>query len=69
TPNTKEITAYSGASIATQGSGNPVSVQPIQIVNKTMLDGRLVAEETVDFITEIQNNRIIRTNRAQGVIL
>ncbi|HHH7526255.1 TPA: phage tail tape measure protein [Listeria monocytogenes] len=69
TPNTNEITAYSGASIATQGSGNPVTVQPIQIVNKTMLDGRLVAEETVDFITEIQNNRIIRTNRAQGVIL
>ncbi|EAC2211248.1 phage tail tape measure protein [Listeria monocytogenes] len=69
TPNTKEITAYSGASIATQGSGNPVTVQPIQIVNKTILDGRLVAEETVDFITEIQNNRIIRTNRAQGVIL
>ncbi|EAF4793268.1 phage tail tape measure protein [Listeria monocytogenes] len=69
TPNTKEITAYSWASIATQGSGNPVTVQPIQIVNKTMLDGRLVAEETVDFITEIQNNRIIRTNRAQGVIL
>ncbi|EAF8494769.1 phage tail tape measure protein [Listeria monocytogenes] len=69
TPNTKEITAYSGAPIATQGSGNLVTVQPIQIVNKTMLDGRLVAEETVDFITEIQNNRIIRTNRAQGVIL
>ncbi|EAE3401703.1 TPA: phage tail tape measure protein [Listeria monocytogenes] len=69
TPNTKEITAYSGASIATQGSGNPVTVQPIQIVNKTTLDGRVVAEETVDFITEIQNNRIIRTNRAQGVIL
>ncbi|EAG7014522.1 phage tail tape measure protein [Listeria monocytogenes] len=69
TPNTKEITAYSGTSIATQGSGNPVTVQPIQIVNKTMLDGRLVAAETVDFITEIQNNRIIRTNRAQGVIL
>ncbi|ENW6939041.1 phage tail tape measure protein [Listeria monocytogenes] len=69
TPNTKEITAYSGASIATQGSGNPVKVQPIQIVNKTMLEGRIVAEETVDFITEIQNNRIIRTNRAQGVIL
>ncbi|EPE2055474.1 phage tail tape measure protein [Listeria monocytogenes] len=69
TPNTKEITAYSGASIATQGSGNPVTVQPIQIVNKTMLEGRIVAEETVDFITEIQNNRIIRTNRAQGVIL
>ncbi|EIC1742691.1 phage tail tape measure protein [Listeria monocytogenes] len=69
TPNTKEITTYSGASIATQGSGNPVTVQPIQIVNKTMLEGRIVAEETVDFITEIQNNRIIRTNRAQGVIL
>ncbi|MBC1519954.1 phage tail tape measure protein [Listeria welshimeri] len=69
TPNTKEITAYSGASIATQGSGNLVTVQPIQIVNKTMLEGRIVAEETVDFITEIQNNRIIRTNRAQGVIL
>ncbi|PXD11342.1 phage tail tape measure protein [Listeria monocytogenes] len=69
TPNTKEITAYSGASIATQGSGNPVTVQPIQIVNKTILEGRIVAEETVDFITEIQNNRIIRTNRAQGVIL
>ncbi|EHW8396435.1 TPA_asm: phage tail tape measure protein [Listeria monocytogenes] len=69
TPNTKEITAYSGASIATRGSGNPVTVQPIQIVNKTMLEGRIVAEETVDFITEIQNNRIIRTNRAQGVIL
>ncbi|EIJ0801596.1 phage tail tape measure protein [Listeria monocytogenes] len=69
TPNTKEITAYSGASIATQGSGNPVTVQPIQIINKTMLEGRIVAEETVDFITEIQNNRIIRTNRAQGVIL
>ncbi|EII2382015.1 phage tail tape measure protein [Listeria monocytogenes] len=69
TPNTKEITAYSGASIATQGSGNQVTVQPIQIVNKTMLEGRIVAEETVDFITEIQNNRIIRTNRAQGVIL
>ncbi|EPV3349685.1 phage tail tape measure protein [Listeria monocytogenes] len=70
TPNTKEITSYSsGTSAATQGSGNPVTVQPIQIVNKTMLDGRLVAEETVDFITEIQNNRIIRTNRAQGVIL
>ncbi|MCD2236317.1 phage tail tape measure protein [Listeria monocytogenes] len=69
TPNTKEITAYSGASIATQGSGNPVTVQPIKIINKTMLEGRIVAEETVDFITEIQNNRIIRTNRAQGVIL
>ncbi|ENJ6911057.1 phage tail tape measure protein [Listeria monocytogenes] len=69
TPNTKEITAYSGAPIATQGSGNPVTVQPIQIINKTMLEGRIVAEETVDFITEIQNNRIIRTNRAQGVIL
>ncbi|EJM2871837.1 phage tail tape measure protein [Listeria monocytogenes] len=69
TPNTKEITAYSGASRATQGSGNPVTVQPIQIINKTMLEGRIVAEETVDFITEIQNNRIIRTNRAQGVIL
>ncbi|HEL9039406.1 TPA: phage tail tape measure protein [Listeria monocytogenes] len=69
TPNTKEITAYSGASIATQGSETPVTVQPIQIVNKTMLEGRVVAEETVDFITEIQNNRIIRTNRAQGVIL
>ncbi|EGP9534465.1 phage tail tape measure protein [Listeria monocytogenes] len=69
TPNTKEITAYSGASIATQGSETPVTVQPIQIVNKTMLEGRIVAEETVDFITEIQNNRIIRTNRAQGVIL
>ncbi|HDT8336511.1 TPA: phage tail tape measure protein [Listeria monocytogenes] len=69
TPNTKEITAYSGASIAMQGSGNPVTVQPIQIINKTMLEGRIVAEETVDFITEIQNNRIIRTNRAQGVIL
>ncbi|EHC5234908.1 phage tail tape measure protein [Listeria monocytogenes serotype 1/2a] len=69
TPNTKEITAYSGTSIATQGSRNPVTVQPIQIINKTMLEGRLVAEETVDFITEIQNNRIIRTNRAQGVIL
>ncbi|EAC8259013.1 phage tail tape measure protein, partial [Listeria monocytogenes] len=40
TPNTKEITAYSGASIATQGSGNPVTVQPIQIINKTMLEGR-----------------------------
>ncbi|EAG3866502.1 phage tail tape measure protein [Listeria monocytogenes] len=69
TPNTKEITAYSGASIAMQGSGNPVTVQPIQIINKTMLEGRIVAEETVDFITEIQNNRIVRTNRAQGVIL
>ncbi|HBM4226656.1 TPA: phage tail tape measure protein [Listeria innocua] len=69
TPNTKEITAYSGASIATQGSGNPVTVQPIQIVNKTTLDGRVVAEETVDFITEIQNNRIVRSNRANGVIL
>ncbi|ELN8083322.1 phage tail tape measure protein [Listeria monocytogenes] len=70
TPNTKEITSYSsGTSAATQGSGNPVTVQPIQIVNKTMLEGRIVAEETVDFITEIQNNRIIRTNRAQGVIL
>ncbi|EAC4644582.1 hypothetical protein ACX31_15765, partial [Listeria monocytogenes] len=64
-----EITAYSGASIAMQGSGNPVTVQPIQIINKTMLEGRIVAEETVDFITEIQNNRIVRTNRAQGVIL
>lgn len=69
TPNTKEITAYSGASIATQGSGNPVTVQPIQIVNKTTLEGRVVAEETVDFITEIQNNRIVRSNRANGVIL
>lgn len=69
TPNTKEITAYSGASIATQGSGNPVSLQPIQIVNKTLLEGRVVAEETVDFITEIQNNRIVRANRANGVIL
>ncbi|HBM3532784.1 TPA: phage tail tape measure protein [Listeria innocua] len=69
TPNTKEITAYSGTSIATQGSGNPVTVQPIQIVNKTTLDGRVVAEETVDFITEIQNNRIVRSNRANGVIL
>ncbi|WP_100089320.1 phage tail tape measure protein [Listeria monocytogenes] len=69
TPNTKEITAYSGTSIATQGSETPVTLQPIQIVNKTMLEGRIVAEETVDFITEIQNNRIIRTNRAQGVIL
>ncbi|EAG4664051.1 phage tail tape measure protein [Listeria monocytogenes] len=70
TPNTKEITSYStGTSAATQGSGNPVTVQPIQIVNKTILEGRVVAEETVDFITEIQNNRIIRTNRAQGVIL
>ncbi|EAE9170498.1 phage tail tape measure protein [Listeria monocytogenes] len=70
TPNTKEITSYSsGTSAATQGSGNPITVQPIQIINKTMLEGRIVAEETVDFITEIQNNRIIRTNRAQGVIL
>ncbi|EKG7583051.1 phage tail tape measure protein [Listeria innocua] len=69
TPNTKEITAYSGASIATQGSETPVTVQPIQIVNKTTLDGRVVAEETVDFITEIQNNRIVRSNRANGVIL
>ncbi|HDI0339436.1 TPA: phage tail tape measure protein [Listeria innocua] len=69
TPNTKEITAYSGASIATQGSETPVTVQPIQIVNKTMLEGRVVAEETVDFITEIQNNRIVRSNRAKGVIL
>ncbi len=69
TPNTKEITSYSGTSAAVQGSETPVTLQPIQIVNKTMLDGRLVAEETVDFITEIQNNRIIRTNRAQGVIL
>ncbi|EKT2744379.1 phage tail tape measure protein [Listeria monocytogenes] len=70
TPNTKEITSYStGTSAATQGSGNTVTVQPIQIVNKTILEGRVVAEETVDFITEIQNNRIIRTNRAQGVIL
>lgn len=69
TPNTKEITAYSGASIATQGSKTPVTVQPIQIVNKTMLEGRVVAEETVDFITEIQNNRIVRSNRANGVIL
>lgn len=69
TPNTKEITAYSGASIATQGSETPVTVQPIQIVNKTMLEGRVVAEETVDFITEIQNNRIVRSNRAIGVIL
>ncbi|EAG4682249.1 phage tail tape measure protein [Listeria monocytogenes] len=69
TPNTKEITSYSGTSAAVQGSGNPVTVQPIQIINKTMLEGRIVAEETVDFITEIQNNRIIRTNRAQGVIL
>ncbi|EAC9201337.1 phage tail tape measure protein [Listeria monocytogenes] len=70
TPNTKEITSYSsGTSAATQGSENPITVQPIQIINKTMLEGRIVAEETVDFITEIQNNRIIRTNRAQGVIL
>ncbi|HHQ0144440.1 TPA: phage tail tape measure protein [Listeria innocua] len=69
TPNTKEITAYSGTSIATQGSETPVTVQPIQIVNKTTLDGRVVAEETVDFITEIQNNRIVRSNRANGVIL
>ncbi|EIV7417160.1 phage tail tape measure protein [Listeria monocytogenes] len=69
TPNTKEITSYSGTSAAVQGSETPVTLQPIQIVNKTMLEGRLVAEETVDFITEIQNNRIIRTNRAQGVIL
>lgn len=69
TPNTKEITAYSGASIATQGSETPVTVQPIQIVNKTMLEGRVVAEETVDFITEIQNNRIVRSNRSNGVIL
>ncbi|MGJ0407513.1 phage tail tape measure protein [Listeria monocytogenes] len=69
TPNTKEITSYSRTSAAVQGSETPVTLQPIQIVNKTMLEGRLVAEETVDFITEIQNNRIIRTNRAQGVIL
>ncbi|EKP0329412.1 phage tail tape measure protein [Listeria innocua] len=69
TPNTKEIMAYSGTSIATQGSETPVTVQPIQIVNKTTLDGRVVAEETVDFITEIQNNRIVRSNRANGVIL
>ncbi|EAD5532748.1 phage tail tape measure protein [Listeria monocytogenes] len=69
TPNTKEITSYSGTSAAVQGSETPVTLQPIQIVNKTMLEGRIVAEETVDFITEIQNNRIIRTNRAQGVIL
>ncbi|HGX1685934.1 TPA: phage tail tape measure protein [Listeria innocua] len=69
TPNTKEITAYSGTSIATQGSETPVTVQPIQIVNKTTLDGRVVAEETVDFITEIQNNIIVRSNRANGVIL
>ncbi|HAA9000854.1 TPA_asm: phage tail tape measure protein [Listeria monocytogenes] len=69
TPNTKEITSYSRTSAAAQGSETPVTLQPIQIVNKTMLEGRIVAEETVDFITEIQNNRIIRTNRAQGVIL
>ncbi|HAC1239405.1 phage tail tape measure protein [Listeria monocytogenes] len=69
TPNTKEITSYSGTSAAVQGSETPVTLQPIQIVNKTMLEGRIVAEETVDFITEIQNNRIIRTNRARGVIL
>ncbi|HBB5392117.1 TPA: phage tail tape measure protein, partial [Listeria monocytogenes] len=69
TPNTKEITSYSRTSAAVQGSETPVTLQPIQIVNKTMLEGRIVAEETVDFITEIQNNRIIRTNRAQGVIL
>ncbi|EHX3217653.1 TPA_asm: phage tail tape measure protein [Listeria monocytogenes] len=69
TPNTKEITSYSGTSAAVQGSETPVTLQPIQIVNKTMLEGRIVAEETVDFITEIQNNHIIRTNRAQGVIL
>ncbi len=69
TPNTKEITSYPETSAAVQGSETPVTLQPIQIVNKTMLEGRIVAEETVDFITEIQNNRIIRTNRAQGVIL
>ncbi|WP_270997569.1 phage tail tape measure protein [Listeria seeligeri] len=69
TPNTKEITSCSRTSAAAQGSETPVTLQPIQIVNKTMLEGRIVAEETVDFITEIQNNRIIRTNRAQGVIL
>ncbi|HAA9903842.1 TPA_asm: phage tail tape measure protein [Listeria monocytogenes] len=69
TPNTKEIMSYSGTSAAVQGSETPVTLQPIQIVNKTMLEGRIVAEETVDFITEIQNNRIIRTNRARGVIL
>ncbi|SDX38111.1 Phage-related protein [Listeria ivanovii subsp. londoniensis] len=69
TPNTKEITSYSGTSVAAQGSEIPVTLQPIQIVNKTLLEGRVVAEETVDFITEIQNNRIVRANRANGVIL
>lgn len=69
TPYTKDIAAYSSNSSSSEGSGSKTTVQPIKIVNQTVLNGRVVAEETEEFITEIQENKIKRMTRARGLTI
>lgn len=69
TPYTKDIAAYSSNGLKGEGSGSKTTVQPIKIINQTVLNGRVVAEETEEFITEIQDNKIKRMTRARGLTI
>lgn len=69
TPYTKDIAAYGSNGLKGEGSGSKTTVQPIKIINQTVLNGRVVAEETEEFITEIQDNKIKRMTRARGLTI
>lgn len=69
TPYTKDIAAYGSNGSKGEGSGSKTTVQPIKIINQTVLNGRVVAEETEEFITEIQDNKIKRMTRARGLTI
>ncbi|EAD7017570.1 phage tail tape measure protein [Listeria monocytogenes] len=69
TPYTKDIAAYGSNSSNSEGSGSKTTVQPIKIINQTVLNGRVVAEETEEFITEIQDNKIKRMTRSRGLTI
>lgn len=69
TPYTKDIAAYGNNGLKGEGSGSKTTVQPIKIINQTVLNGRVVAEETEEFITEIQDNKIKRMTRARGLTI
>lgn len=69
TPYTKDIAAYGNNGLKDEGSGSKTTVQPIKIINQTVLNGRVVAEETEEFITEIQDNKIKRMTRARGLTI
>lgn len=69
TPYTKDIAAYGSNGLKGEDSGSKSTIQPIKIINQTVLNGRVVAEETEEFITEIQDNKIKRMTRARGLTI